>query len=163
MDIDDLTKRHHIEPEYLKKLGFAFYSFCSAESNAIWCCDRLVNGFAAKWTQKDWAQVKKLATKLQHEAGKVIKLRDNENYRSNLREIISHSKRLYSLADNNRNKLFHALPIGDNGKTILYKSGTTFNEDELEKFIEEALEVRSFFNRAYHGFLAEYFGDNGHA
>ncbi len=159
MDIDDLTRRHHIEPEYLKKLGFAFYSFCSAESNATWCCDRLAPGFAQTWFRKDWAQVKKLATKLKHEAGTSIKLRDDADYKRNLKELVSYADRLYVLADNDRNKLFHALPVGDEGKTVLHNSGTTFTEQTLEQFINEALECRSYFNKAFHGYLADYFGN----
>ncbi len=157
MDIDDLSSRHHLDEAYLKKLGFAFYAFSSAESNAIWCCNRLVPGFQASWTRKDWAPAKKLATKLKHEAVSAIKLRDDPEYKKNLKELGSYSDRFLKLADEERNKLFHALPVGDNGKTVLHKISTTFREAELENFINEALKCRSYFNAAFHGFLKDNF------
>ena len=160
MDIDDLAKRNHIELEYIKKLGFALYAFSSAEDHAIWCCEKLVHGFYSSWTKQDWAQAKKLARKLGHQAGSAVKIRESIEYKNNLKELVVYAERFHVLADNGRNNLLHALPAGDNGETILHnrRQHILYREPELEQFIVEALACREYFNSALHGYLKDYFG-----
>ena len=158
MDIDKLADQHHIDIVYLKKLGFALYAFSSAESHAIWCCDRLQHGFHSTWTSKDWAQAKKLAQKLQHLAGIAVKLKPGQEYKANLKELTEYAGKFYGLAEDGRNNLLHALPIGYNGNTILsnLRERVIFRESELEKFISTSLECRAYFNKAMHGYLQEH-------
>jgi len=160
VDIDKLIQKHHLDVQYVKRIGFAMYSFAKAEDHAIWCCDRFDRGFQSSWTRKDWAQAKKLANKLKLWAGQAVSAQTSAADKNNLRELASYCDRFHQLADSGRNNLFHALPVGSgDGQTVLHqhRNTKTYSNTDLEEFITESLDIAHYFIGAFHGYLNDYY------
>lgn len=141
-----------IDPEYARALGHAVYTFTLLEWNAVYCCERIEEGFVHGVDGKKSMTSRNIAEKL---VSLCKRLPDSVD----ARELRSAADEFLRLVED-RNGLVHARPgtAPDGHSQRLFRHGKMWSIEQIEEQADAFAACSIRLNRLFHGFLS---GEHG--